>query len=162
MDQRNDEPAQRGGHQRGRGNRGHFRGRDRRPPQNDQPRPAPPAAPAVPAQERDERQPQQQGARQQQPGLPAPRHLAQRQTPLRNDPMYLDALVIDGEQGFVQKPRSENFSPSFDSFLPLVRADYLQLSAANRTFQKEVSESMYSYYNIMHLWARVAAVLKHR
>lgn len=94
--------------------------------------------------------------------VPAPRHLAARQTPLKNDPAYLDSMVLDGDRGVVFRPPPEPFSPSFDSFMPLIHADYANIVSANRAFGKAVSQSVYSYYNIMHLWARVFAVLRHR
>lgn len=93
---------------------------------------------------------------------PAPRHLATKQTPYKNDPMYMESLVFEGDRGLIPSPRIETFSPSFDSFLPLVHADYYNIVAANRPFGKSVSLSVYAYYNIMHLWARAYAILRHR
>lgn len=70
--------------------------------------------------------------------------------------------MIDGDRGVVFKPQPDPFSPSFDSFMPLVHADYCNIVSANRPFGKAVSQSVYAYYNIMHLWARVFAILRHR
>lgn len=93
---------------------------------------------------------------------PAPRHLATRQTPYKNDPLYLDSIVLEGDRGFIQSPEIKTFSPSFDSFMPLVHHDYFNIVAANRPFGKVVSLSVYAYYNIMHLWARAFAIMRHR
>lgn len=95
-------------------------------------------------------------------GPPPPRHLATKQTPLKNDPIYLESFVVDGDRGFIPAPKAKFFSPSCDSFLPLVHADYTNLVAANRPFGKVVSLSTYAYYNIMHLWARLYAIMRHR
>lgn len=95
-------------------------------------------------------------------GPPPARHLATKQTPLKNDPIYLESFVVDGDRGFIPAPRAKFFSPSCDSFLPLVHADYTNLVAANRSFGKVVSQSTYAYYNIMHLWARLYAIMRHR
>lgn len=130
------------------------------PPQNAQPQAPPQIAELQPQGLPGEPAPIPNPVRENR--APPPRHLATKQTPLRNDPMYLDAFVVDGEHGLVQESRVETFSPSFDSFLPLVRCDYQQIVSANRPFGKEICLSVYTYYCIQHLWARIIAIRRHR
>lgn len=100
------------------------------------------ASEAKPEEKREEEKTADKSAPKPEPkpdlkkGPPVPRHLATKQTPLKNDPIYVDSFVIDGDRGFIPAPRARFFSPSCDSFIPLIHADYYNLVSANRSFGK--------------------------
>lgn len=85
-----------------------------------------------------------------------------KRTPLKNDPFYLKSCLVDGDRGLIPTFKDNFFSPSCDSFIPLVHADYYNLVSANRPFEKSVSLSSYTYYNVIHLWGRLMSVMHHR
>lgn len=76
--------------------------------------------------------------------------------------MWLDAFQIDGEAGICQVEDPKKFCFSADSYLPLLSDEYINIVGANRPFGKEVTESEFAYYGIMHLWARIVAVKRHQ
>ncbi|KAL1131844.1 hypothetical protein AAG570_011455 [Ranatra chinensis] len=91
-------------------------------------------------------------------GLPVPQHLSKTATPLTNDPLWLNSLCNEGLTGVTQIEAPKTYSASHDSFFPLLETDYEAIVAANKTFGKMVPRSLYRYYNVMHLWARLLAV----
>ena len=98
-------------------------------------------------------------------GVPAvvskPQHQSKKQTPLANDPLYMEAFVIEGDKGFVEEAGRKVFSPSFESFISLIERTYTQVCTTDKQFQRHVSLSMYVYCNVAHLHARIAAIRQH-
>jgi hypothetical protein len=95
------------------------------------------------------------------PAIPKPQHLSKTQTPLTNDPLWLEAFVIDGDRGFIEEAGEQKFTITADSFITLSRRTYETVCAADKEFGRHVSPGMYQYYNVIHFWARIAAIRDH-
>lgn len=93
--------------------------------------------------------------------LPKPKYLSTSSTPLTNDPSWLQSFVIEGHEGFVKPAKPAEFCVSTDPFLPLVFNGYQLIFLANKSFGNAISLSVYTYYNIMHLCARLLAIERH-
>ncbi|KAL4705737.1 hypothetical protein ACJJTC_018336 [Scirpophaga incertulas] len=50
-------------------------------------------------------------------GLPKPKAMAKKQTPLTNDPLWLDALALDGETGFTNRETVKEFNANASGYL---------------------------------------------
>lgn len=96
-----------------------------------------------------------------EPTIPKPQNKSKTSTPLSNDPLYLDALVIEGDQGFVEETGHKVFSPTFESYVSLVERTYAQVCTADKEFQRHISLAMYLHYHIVHLYARIAVIRQH-
>jgi hypothetical protein len=83
-------------------------------------------------------------------------------TPLTNDPLYLEVFVIEGDRGFTEDAGMQTFTVTTDSFITLVTRTYHRVCAADKEFGRFVSLTMYLYYNVLHFWARIAAIREHR
>jgi hypothetical protein len=79
-------------------------------------------------------------------------------SPLNNDPMWLEAFVIDGFRGFVEEGGENTFTVTADSFIALVRRTYDNVCTADKEFSRNVCYSMYQHNNNIHFGARVAAI----
>jgi hypothetical protein len=90
--------------------------------------------------------------------IPKPEHLSKKATPLTNDPLYLEAFVIEGDRGFTEDAGAQTFTVTTDSFITLVTRTYHTVCAADKEFSRFVSLTMYQYYNVLHFWARIAAI----
>jgi hypothetical protein len=97
----------------------------------------------------------------QAPIIPKPQHLSKTQSPLTNDPLWLESFVIDGDRGFIEQAGEQKFSITAEGFTSLVRRTYETVCAADKDFNRHVSLSMYQYYNTVHFWARIAAIRNH-
>jgi hypothetical protein len=95
------------------------------------------------------------------PVVPEPQHLSNTETPLTNDPLWLESFVIEGDRGYVEDAGVQKFTVTADSFVSLVQRTYETVSAADKEFSRHVSQSMYLYYNTMHFWGRIAAIRVH-
>jgi hypothetical protein len=80
---------------------------------------------------------------------------------LSNDPLYLEAFVIDGDQSYVEAAGKPDFTITTDSFISLNRRTYNTVCISDKEFGKHVSLSMYLYYNTLHFWARIADIRHH-
>lgn len=95
------------------------------------------------------------------PVKPKPQHLSKTQSPLTNDPLWMEAFVIDGDRGLVEDAGEQKFTVTADSLISLVKRTYETMSSADKEFNRHVSLSMYQYYNVIHFWARLAAIREH-
>jgi hypothetical protein len=91
---------------------------------------------------------------------PTPKNLSTEDSPLRNDPMWMDF----DDHGFsgMTPCRGENTFATTEGFIPLVHREYDLIGSADRTFTKFVSRSMWPYYCVEHLYARCIPVLRHK
>jgi hypothetical protein len=96
------------------------------------------------------------------PEVPKPEHLSKKATPLTNDPLYIEAFVIEGDRGFTEDAGAQTFTVTTDSFRILVTTTYHTVCAADKEFSRFVSLTMYQYYNVLQFWARIAAFREHR
>jgi hypothetical protein len=94
--------------------------------------------------------------------IPKPQHLSKKPTPLTDDPLYLEAFVVECHRGFTEDAEINTFTITADSFVTLVTRTYHTVCAADKEFARYVSLSMYLYYNTLHFWARTAAIREHR
>jgi hypothetical protein len=74
----------------------------------------------------------------------------------------LEAFVTESDRGFIEYAGAQTFTVTTDSFITLVTRTYHTVCAADKEFSRFVSLTMYQYYNILHFWARIAAIREHR
>ena len=65
--------------------------------------------------------------------VPKPQHLSKKQTLLANDPLYMEAFVIEGDKGFVEEAGRKVSSPSFERFISLIERTYTQVRTTNNS-----------------------------
>jgi hypothetical protein len=89
-----------------------------------------------------------------------PKALATVPTPLKNDPMWID-FEDHGFSGLTPYRGENTFASTLEGFCPIVDRDYDLIGSVDRTFTKFVSKSMWIYYNVQHLFARLIAIRRH-
>ncbi|KAK0086663.1 hypothetical protein PV325_002791 [Microctonus aethiopoides] len=77
-----------------------------------------------------------------------------------DDPLSQDCFVIEGDTGFTEKAGENKIAPSCESFVSLCESTYQQVAVVDEEWRKSISPAMYTYYNTMHLWSRIAAIRK--
>jgi hypothetical protein len=92
---------------------------------------------------------------------PTPKNLSTEDSPLRNDPMWMD-FDDHGFSGMTPCRGENTFARTTEGFIPLVDRGYDLIGSADRTFTKFVSCSMWTYYCVEHLYARCIPVLRHK
>lgn len=78
--------------------------------------------------------------------------------PEAKDPLSKDIFVIEGDTGFIEEAGEKKIAPSCESFISLCERTYQQVAAVDRQWGKSISPAMYTYYNTVHLWSRIAAI----
>jgi hypothetical protein len=93
--------------------------------------------------------------------VPTPKKPLTEDSPLRNDPMWLD-FDDHGFSGMMPYRGENTFATTTEGFIPLVDREFDLIGSVDRTFTKFVSKSMWAYYCTQHLYARCIAVLRHK
>lgn len=93
---------------------------------------------------------------------PSPQHLSSRPSETRNDPLWQDSFLIDGDKGLTQDAGLLSFRVSALGLPSLTDAVYAELTVADVAFRKQVTPSMFQYYVTAHYWARIASLHMHK
>lgn len=80
----------------------------------------------------------------------------------KNDPLLLDAVLVDGACGAVACAREREFQLDFSQYIQIIKSSYHVMTRLDRSLQKYVSFSTYQYYCVVLLWKRLLFVQTER
>lgn len=85
----------------------------------------------------------------------SPKALSTVASPLKNDPMIKDGVLVDGICGMVEDTKHRDFAIDMSGFSELVRSSYNAQISFDRGIRKFISLSGYQYYCTILLWRRL-------
>lgn len=88
-----------------------------------------------------------------------PQALSNSKTAEKNDPLILDAVLVDGISATILCAKGRNFQDDFSQYIQLIISSYQVLTRLDRGLQKFLSFSTYQYYAFVLLWRRLRFVL---
>jgi len=91
-----------------------------------------------------------------------PKALGGKPTPLKNDPIQNNDILIDGIKGFVELRKDTKFSIDFSGFASLVDSSYKAMITCDRGLAKFISANMFKYYMTLALWRRIYQITSPR
>ncbi|KPJ10830.1 hypothetical protein RR48_00950 [Papilio machaon] len=68
--------------------------------------------------------------------VPKPSNSSTKETPLTNDPLWLESFVIDGETGFVSEEPTKRFNVDAAGYVQLVKTEYKDISDVDKQYAK--------------------------
>ncbi|KPJ14192.1 hypothetical protein RR48_06942 [Papilio machaon] len=88
--------------------------------------------------------------------FPQPKVQSKTETPLTNDPLWLDSLVREGDHGLTAVEAVKDTPADAAGYVELVEREYDAIASCDKQFAKTVPLSAYAYYHHILWWYKIA------